>query len=250
MIISHKHKFIFIKCGKVAGTSVEVALRKVLGDEDISTPVARYDEEYAEKNDYPSPCNYRNSNFYDNRVRKFSSKGLFYEHAFAYEIKGLIGDETWDGYYTFCIDRDPRDKSLSSYYHHRYGIKYGIGTTIKDMANKYIRGYDDTRYPKRSIAKISSLTDWLHMDRQYAFAENWARYTLNDKSIVDKVYNFSKLESLVSDLSDITSSKIVLPQLKSQFRKHNQISKNEENLRNKLLENPIYSKEYDLLNKN
>ena len=47
MIISHKYKFIFVKCGKVAGTSIEIALRKCLGDKDISTPVVDYDEAYA-----------------------------------------------------------------------------------------------------------------------------------------------------------------------------------------------------------
>jgi len=249
MIISHKYKFIFVKCGKVAGTSVEVALRSVLGDQDVCTPVVSYDEEFAKNNGYPPPSNYRNSQFYDDRVRKFSSKGVFYEHAFAYEIKGIVGDKIWEDYYTFCIDRSPKDKSTSTYFHHRHGINYGYGTIAKGLINKYIRGYDEERYPKGSVAKISSLADWLNIDRKYALAENWARYTLNDKVIVDKVYNFNKLDSLVSDLCDITSSKILMPRLKSQFRKRSKLSKAEEKLQERLLENPIYQKEQDLLDK-
>lgn len=35
MIISHKHKFIFIHCRKVAGSSMKVELAKYLGDDDI-----------------------------------------------------------------------------------------------------------------------------------------------------------------------------------------------------------------------
>lgn len=35
MIISHKHKFIFIHCRKVAGSSMKVELSKYLGDNDI-----------------------------------------------------------------------------------------------------------------------------------------------------------------------------------------------------------------------
>ena len=85
MIISHKHKFIFVKCGKVAGSSLEIALRPHLGEDDIATPVA----EDSESDHYQNlgPKNYRNSSQYDERVRKAGSRGVFYEHAWAYEIK-------------------------------------------------------------------------------------------------------------------------------------------------------------------
>ena len=38
MIISHKHKFIFIKTRKTAGTSIELFLSRFCGPEDIITP--------------------------------------------------------------------------------------------------------------------------------------------------------------------------------------------------------------------
>ena len=39
MIISHKHKFIFIKPQKTAGTSVELLLSRICGPEDVITPL-------------------------------------------------------------------------------------------------------------------------------------------------------------------------------------------------------------------
>ena len=39
MIVSHKHKFIFLKTKKTAGTSIELALTKLCGDDDIITPL-------------------------------------------------------------------------------------------------------------------------------------------------------------------------------------------------------------------
>ena len=39
MILSHKHKFVFVKNRKVAGTSVEVALSPHCGPDDILTVI-------------------------------------------------------------------------------------------------------------------------------------------------------------------------------------------------------------------
>jgi hypothetical protein len=39
MIISHKHKFIFIKPQKSAGTSVELLLSRICGPDDVITPL-------------------------------------------------------------------------------------------------------------------------------------------------------------------------------------------------------------------
>ena len=44
VIISHRHRFIFIKTGKTAGTSVEIALSKFCGPEDVITPISPEDE--------------------------------------------------------------------------------------------------------------------------------------------------------------------------------------------------------------
>ncbi len=46
MILSHRHKFVFIKGIKVAGTSAEIALSQLCGAEDIVTPVTPADEHH------------------------------------------------------------------------------------------------------------------------------------------------------------------------------------------------------------
>ena len=44
MIVSHKNKFIFLKTRKTAGSSIEIALSKHCGPEDIITQIAPSEE--------------------------------------------------------------------------------------------------------------------------------------------------------------------------------------------------------------
>jgi hypothetical protein len=57
MIISHKNKLVFFKPMKVAGSSVEVALSRHCGDEDILTGTNHIEEVISEKYDYPTRNN-------------------------------------------------------------------------------------------------------------------------------------------------------------------------------------------------
>ena len=247
MIISHRHKFIFVKCGKVAGSSLEMALRPYLGDDDIVTPVI----EDSQSDEYQSfgPKNYRNNSQYEKRVNKFGSRGIFYEHAWAYEIKGLVSSKIWDSYYKFAIERDPRDKSLSVYHHNRNGISWPVHRNFINRAQNFLPMAIEFPFPHYSCAKVCSIARWLDEDRRHAFTMNWNRYTVNDEIIVDKVYSYALLERLIADLESIIGSKLELPKLKSMFRPQTKLSKKESLLMDRLLENEIYQKEYDLISK-
>lgn len=58
MIISHKYRYIFLKTNKTAGTSVEIALSRFCGPDDIITPITPEDEEIRRELGYPGPQNY------------------------------------------------------------------------------------------------------------------------------------------------------------------------------------------------
>ena len=86
MIISHKHKFIFIKTRKTAGTSIQEALTKICGDEDIITP----DIDTEGRN-----------------VDKSCWNG--HPHPHLWDVKQLVGDKVWNDYYKFTFVRNPFD---------------------------------------------------------------------------------------------------------------------------------------------
>lgn len=246
MIISHKHKFIFIKCGKVAGTSIEIALRPFLGKEDIVTPVVDHDEAYAKENGIPGPQNYKNIDHYNQRVKR-GSRGIYYEHAWAYEIRGIVGSKIWNNYYKFAIERDPREKALSTYYHHKYGIDFSLYRNGINLIQCYAPFIKELSRPHASIAKVVSLSRWLKEDVKHCFTENWCRYTLSDEVIVDKVYSFTNLDQLKTDLEELVSGKLNIPRLKSNFRKNKDLSSKESMLLDNLKNNEVYKKEFKLL---
>ncbi len=56
MIVSHEHKFIFIKTRKTAGTSIEIGLSKYCGPMDVISPIGK-DEELRGSLGFPGPQN-------------------------------------------------------------------------------------------------------------------------------------------------------------------------------------------------
>jgi hypothetical protein len=197
MIISHKHKFIFLKTNKTAGTSLEIALSKFCGQDDIITPISPEDEEIRRKLGFPGPQNYllplSSYGFYDivRRLNKREKKH-FYNHITAKEVKAHVGDEVWDNYFKFCVERNPWDRLISLYYW-RYKSE-----------------------PRPTIsAFISSNAPLALKEKGYEL------YTINGVLAVDKVCRF---ENLSSDLEEVMKQvgipeKLELPKAKSKFRK-------------------------------
>ena len=100
MIISHRHKFIYLKALKVAGTSVEVALAQHCGDRDIVTPIVAFDPKWDE-DEYDHP-------------RK---KGLRYDrHSGLIPVRRHLGRELWHAYFKFAAVRNPWDLVVSQYH--------------------------------------------------------------------------------------------------------------------------------------
>lgn len=104
MILSHKHKYIFLKTNKTAGTSIEIALSEFCGPNDIITPIDMADEKIRHRLGFRGPQNYRYGDI------------ELYNHISATEIKSHVGEDIWGSYYKFCFERNPWDRVISLYY--------------------------------------------------------------------------------------------------------------------------------------
>ena len=120
MIVSHRHRYIFVRTRKTAGTSVEIALSKFCGPDDIITRDA--DDALRRELGYPGPQNdggvpLSHHTFGEwRRLLLRGERARFKNHMAAARIRALVGDEIWRGYYKFAIERDPWDKAISLYY--------------------------------------------------------------------------------------------------------------------------------------
>ena len=176
MILSHKNKFIFIKSFKTASTSLEIALSKYCGEKDIITPIVIEDEEIRKRNGFPGPQN-------------FNISTLFEEHMSASEIKSKVSPKIWEEYYKFVVVRNPFDQIISAFYWHNKS---------KEKERKFIF------FKKRK--KV--FKEFFKIKAHHIFEDEYLRYTLNDKVLVD---NFLRYENLKSDLISL-SKKINLPE--------------------------------------
>jgi len=159
---------------KTAGTSVEVYLSQYCGEDDVVTPIEPHVDPHIARN-YRGLWNpvpeimEKKAKGIRRDLRNFFKLRKFYNHIPAWSVQKRVPSHIWDGYYKFCIERNPWDKTLSDYH------------MFKD----------------RSSGKLS-LDDYLDND---VFCLNYPKYTdLNGNLIVDKVIRY---ENLMSELSEI-----------------------------------------------
>lgn len=198
MIISHKHKFIFICNGKVASSSIEAAFKQ-------------YDEKTFEE---------------------FGSPGLFNKkHIPPAILKSVLPAEIWGSYYKFVFVRHPVDWFVSLYKHHyqvaplrwlkeSWANPIGIPHRIKSVIPYSIKARKN--YFNR--ADVCDLYERLKNVRGMPGSESLMQSNYVVDADGNKIVNFvGKFESLGDDLSQIASQigiEIVLPHLnKSKTRK-------------------------------
>jgi hypothetical protein len=123
VIVSHRHRFIFLRTRKTASTSTELVLAANCGPDDVITGFCDRDEALRPlvgarpPQNLAHPCGF-----------------VFYNHAPAEQVRAAVGD-CWSSYFTFCFERNPWDKVISLYYH-RHKVEPARASTSSSSVAK------------------------------------------------------------------------------------------------------------------
>jgi len=182
MIVSHSRKFIFLKTRKTAGTSLEIALSKYCGPEDVLAPLD-VDEDLRQRVSGRGKQNYARP-FRDLtpvQMYRYLSRGqeemLFTEHMTAIAAMKRLSPEVWDSYFKFTIVRNPFDRMVSRFF---WSMK--------------------ARPDLRGDWHVETLEQFLRYRAEFV-NENWLIYTRGDEILVDDVVRY---ESFEADLGRIS----------------------------------------------
>ena len=181
MIISHEHKFIFLKTKKTAGTAIEAALSELCGPSDVITP---YREESETDRKGLGPQNYRIEHplkpkrplwrkLLGRPERYYHHSVGFYEHMPASRVRDYVGEEVWRSYFKFAFDRNPWDRQVSWYLY------------------------------KTKTKSIRPSFERFMQDRRRAFVTNYAIYTLDGALAVDFVGRYENLQDELAKALDL-----------------------------------------------
>ena len=193
MIISHTHKYIFIKSAKTAGTSLEAALSNYCGDNDIITPL--YDYEF-------------NRDKNGQWIHHAMNYGDYRQHESGITIRNKVGQDIWNSYFKFSIARNPWDRVVSL-----FNWKARNDPALKPRKRFYHRlGFPFDELEKtKELFTVFAKEDWKTNDDFYI---------IDDELSVDFIVRY---ENLANDFSEVCNrigiENITLPHLKSGFRK-------------------------------
>jgi hypothetical protein len=157
VIISHKHKFIFIKTVKTAGTSLEVFLSQHCGADDVLTLFDPPIDEH-------EPRNYEIGAGRISEILRtpfgprsawrclLTRRRRFYNHMPAWVVRLRVPPGIWNSYFKFCVERNPWDKVLSHYHMHAYRVGGALSLEQYFAKGKFPINYP--RYTNPSESRI------------------------------------------------------------------------------------------------
>ena len=206
MILSHAHRFIFIKGIKVAGTSAEIALSQLCGRDDIITAITAADERYRlgtrgeprnyASHLYPFWLRSRLEQRYVDRIRAASASELqsisaprprFFNHMPLSSVLRLV--PAGEPYDVIFVERSPYAKVMSLANWARHTQEYNRGGRLADSPGSIMQAVDE-------IVANGKIRKALNIDR-YRGPDGEVRGTMwRASSFADKIADFCRARGL------------------------------------------------------
>lgn len=152
-LVSFKHKLIFVKTTKTAGTSIETDLSQRLEPEAIVTPIYPPEDGHVARNHLGADGN-----------------PLFFNHMPAKQIREILGAETFQSMTRICVEREPVSKCISHFHMLRNSALHNPEGAYQLNWDEYVnKGDFPTDLPKYTLMQddqpVSLVTHVLRYDR-------------------------------------------------------------------------------------
>jgi len=174
MIVSHAHRFIYIKTKKTASSSIEAALSTLCGPDDVITPAS--EEIVREFAGERKAQNFRLRHplvpkrplikrILMRPERYYHPSIGFYEHMPAWRVRAYLGEAVWSSYFKFTFERNPWDRQVSWY-----------------------------RFKTRKLDEKPSFADFMANTRR-AHVDNYELYAIDGAVAMDFVGAYERLDA-------------------------------------------------------
>ena len=171
MIVCHRHRFIFVTTRKTYGASVERALAAFCDDGDIvsgteganGTARAHGATTTSSRGATVALGRYRPLDWV--RLLARGQRAMLDRHLPAAQIRELVGEEVWNSYFKFCVERDPWQRAVALY---------------------------DQR--TRDLTPRPTLLEFLQHARRESLS-NYSIYCIDEALAVDRVVRFEHLDA-------------------------------------------------------
>lgn len=164
MIVSHAHRFIFLRTEKTGGTSLTAALKAACAPGDTYPGQIR-------------PAWSRRLPFsYGGLQRNAPDLFGLHPHATARQARRVLGPKIFDNYFKFAIERNPWDRQVSLYTH-----------------REWKKGKDNANFDRDMRSLVYRSTEYCRLD-------NWSIYAIGNEIVVDRIIRY---ETLAQDVAEI-----------------------------------------------
>lgn len=179
MIISHSHRFIFIKTKKTAGTSIELALSPHLKVGDLASPLGNL-----------LPRHRLFSKPFVSLLRQKDQAIRARNDHLPFSVIDKYFREETQGYFAFCVERNPWDKAVSAFYY--WTSKHGKNASKTDVEN---------------------FLDFTASQRLSYFSD-YEKYMQGDRQQVDRVLRYERLSNDFAEvMADLSLPQITLDEI-------------------------------------
>ncbi|MEM1379097.1 MAG: sulfotransferase family 2 domain-containing protein [Pseudomonadota bacterium] len=182
MIVSHTHKFIFLRTEKTAGSSLSQALKDMGGPGDFAADMAR-----------PAWAKYSPVH-HGALKRKLPSRFGLHVHATAAQARHVLGTEVFDSYFKFAVERNPWDRQVSLYMHRcwKTGRKPAFDRDIRSL---------------------------IYRSTEHVRLQNWPVYAIGDRVVADFILRYETFDQDLETLwQKLAIAPLALPRKRSEYR--------------------------------